>query len=70
LAQGVPALSAAVMIHAGSALFDVVPHGNYFLASKDSMNVSIVERMKIIPYEVIIGTVMTIVATVLYGFFI
>jgi GntP family gluconate:H+ symporter len=68
LMQGVPALSAAVMIHAGSALFDVVPHGNYFLASIDSMKIRIVDRMKVMPYEAIIGTVMTIVAVVMYGF--
>ena len=66
LAQGVPALSAAVMIHAGAALFDVVPHGNYFLAGKDSMKVGFRERMKVIPYEAIIGMVMTIAATVFY----
>lgn len=68
LAAGVPALSAAVMIHAGVAVFDIVPHGNYFLTSKDGMKVSMVERMKVMPYEAIVGIVMTAVATILYGF--
>ena len=67
LAQGVPALSAAVMIHAGAALFDVVPHGNYFLTGQDSMKVSMTERMKVMPYEALIGTVMTIAAVVIYS---
>ena len=61
LAEGIPALSAAIMIHAGAALFDIVPHGNYFLASKDSMKVGMLDRLKVIPYEALIGLFMVTV---------
>jgi GntP family gluconate:H+ symporter len=56
------------MVHAGAAFIDIVPHGNYFLAGKDSMKVSMADRMKVIPYETIVGGVMTAAATIMYGF--
>jgi len=65
-AASVPAISAAVMIHAGAAFIDVVPHGNYFLASKDSMKVSMIDRIKVMPYEAIVGGVMTLAAIIMY----
>ena len=68
LAYGVPAISAAVMIHAGVMFFDIVPHGNYFQASKDSVKVTIMDRIKCMPYEAVIGGIMTVTATIVYGF--
>jgi GntP family gluconate:H+ symporter len=32
------------------------------------MNMTIKERIRVIPYEMCVGGVMTIVATILYGF--
>ena len=66
LSQSVPALSAAVLMHAGAAILDVMPHGNYFLASMDCMKVSMVDRLKVLPFEAIVGAVMTIVAIIIY----
>ena len=68
LATGTPALSAAVMVHTGAVVIDSVPQGNYFHITASSMNMSIKERLKVVPYEMCVGGMMTLVATVLYGF--
>ncbi len=66
VAAGVPALSAAAMIHAGSTVIDSLPHGSFFHATGGSVNMSIRERMRLIPYEACVGLTSTIVAVVIY----
>lgn len=68
LSMGTAPLSAAVMVHTGATVIDHLPHGNFFHVTADSVNMSIKERMKLIPYESIVGLTMAIVATILYGF--
>lgn len=68
LDMGTPPISAAVMVHTGATVIDQLPQGNYFHVTADSMYMSIKERMKVVPYEAIVGGVMTIVSTILYGF--
>ena len=66
MAQGVPALAGGAMIHAGATVLDSLPHGSFFHATGGSVNMSISERMKLIPYEAIVGLTSTLVAIVLY----
>jgi gluconate:H+ symporter, GntP family len=68
LAMGVAPLNAAIMVHTGAVVIDHLPHGNFFHATADSVKMNINERMKLIPYESIVGGSMAIVATILYGF--
>jgi GntP family gluconate:H+ symporter len=68
LAAGIPALASAVMIHAGVMLMDVVPHGNYFLASQQGMKVTMIERIKVMPYDAICGFALVGSATLFHGF--
>jgi gluconate:H+ symporter, GntP family len=68
LAMGTQPLNAAVMVHSGATVIDHLPHGNFFHVTAESVKMSIKERMKLIPYESIVGATMTIVATILYGF--
>ncbi len=63
---GVPGISAAAMIHAGSTVIDSLPHGSFFHATGGSVNMSIKERMKLIPYEACVGLTSTIVAVLVY----
>lgn len=65
---GTAPIAAAVMVHTGATVIDQLPQGNYFHVTAGSMYMSIKERMEVVPYEAIIGGVMTIVSTVLYGF--
>lgn len=67
LSSGLEPLSAAVMVHTGATVMDHLPHGNFFHISGESVNMSIKDRMKLIPYESLIGATMCIIATILYG---
>lgn len=66
IAQGVPALSAGAMVHAGATVLDSLPHGSFFHATGGSVKMSISDRMKLIPYEAAIGLTSTILAVIWY----
>ena len=66
LSAGVPALAAAAMIHAGATVLDSLPHGSFFHATGGSVGMGISRRMKLIPYEALVGLTSTIVAVVIY----
>lgn len=66
IAQGVPALSAGAMVHAGATVLDSLPHGSFFHATGGSVKMSINDRMKLIPYEAAIGLTSTILAVIWY----
>ena len=66
ISAGVPALSAAAMIHAGATVVDSLPHGSFFHATGGAVNMSIEERMKLIPFEACIGLTSTIVSVVIF----
>ncbi len=66
IAQGVPALAAAAMIHAGATVVDSLPHGSFFHATGGSVSMSIGDRMKLIPFEACVGLTSTIVSVVLF----
>ncbi|AWB46488.1 gluconate:proton symporter [Paenibacillus sp. CAA11] len=68
LSMGTSPLNAAVMVHSGAVVIDHLPHGNFFHVTADAVKMDIKNRMKLIPYESIVGLTMTIVATILYGF--
>ena len=67
LSLGVPALSGAAMIHAGSTVLDHLPHGSFFHATGGSIFLSMKERLKLTPYESLVGLTLTIVSTIIYG---
>lgn len=66
---GVGALSSAAMIHAGATVLDHMPHGSFFHATGGSIGMDIKERLKLIPYETLVGLVLTIVSTLIFGVF-
>ncbi len=66
LEAGIPALSAGAMIHAGATVIDSLPHGSFFHATGGAANMSIKERMKLIPYEACVGLVSTVAAIIVY----
>ncbi len=65
-ASGVPAISAAAMIHAGATVIDSLPHGSFFHATGGSVFMDIKQRMRLIPYEACIGLTSTIVSVIVY----
>lgn len=66
LKAGVPALSAAAMIHAGATVIDSLPHGSFFHATGGSVYMDIKNRMKLIPFEAMVGLTSTVVSVIIY----
>ena len=66
LSQGVPALAAAAMVHAGATVVDSLPHGSFFHATGGSVNMSISERMKLIPFEACVGLTATLMSVIMF----
>lgn len=67
IASGVSPLAGAAMVHTGATVVDHLPHGSFFHATAGSVNMSISDRLKLIPYESLIGLSMTIVSTIIWG---
>ncbi|WP_413627796.1 SLC13 family permease [Fructilactobacillus vespulae] len=67
LNTGISSVGAAVMVQTGATVIDQVPQGNYFHITAQSMNMSIKDRLKAVPFEACVGLTMTIVATIMYG---
>lgn len=67
LKAGVAPLQAAQMIYTGTIWFDSLPHGSFFHVSCGSVNMQIKERLKLLPYELLIGIVGSIVSVLIYG---
>ena len=66
ISQGVSAVSAAAMVHAGATVLDSLPHGSFFHATGGAVKMSISDRMKLIPYEAMIGLTSTVLAIIWY----
>lgn len=66
LGQGVAAVSAGAMVHAGATVLDSLPHGSFFHATGGSVNMNINDRMKLVPYEACIGLTSTVLAIIWY----
>ena len=63
LNSGLSSLDGASIVNAGASTFEQFPHGSLFHTSAKSVNMDIKERFKLLPYEVAIGTIMTIIST-------
>jgi GntP family gluconate:H+ symporter len=46
-------------------VLDHLPHGSFFHATGGSMGMTVKERLKLIPYETVVGLVLTIVSVVM-----
>lgn len=66
LSFGTSGVAAAVTMQAGATVIDQLPHGNYFHVTAKSLNMSLGERMKVVPFEFLVGLTMTLVATLMY----
>lgn len=68
LAAGISAVWGAAMINSGATVLDHLPHGSFFHATGGSVDISIKERLKLIPYETAIGATLTICTVLGYYF--
>jgi GntP family gluconate:H+ symporter len=67
LESGVAAIAGAAMIHAGATVLDHLPHGSFFHATGGSVAMQVHERLRLLPYETLIGFTMTVVSTLIFG---
>lgn len=66
LAAGVTSVWGASMTNAGATMLDHLPHGSFFHATGGSVGMQIKERMRLIPYETLIGLVLTLLSLGMY----
>ncbi|MGX1194401.1 GntP family permease [Metabacillus sp. SLBN-84] len=66
---GIPALAGAAMVHAGATVLDHLPHGSFFHATGGSVFMGMKERMKLIPYESLVGLTLAVISTLIFGVF-
>ncbi len=69
LAAGISGVWAAAMTNAGATVLDHLPHGSFFHATGGSVDMSIKERMRLIPYESLIGIILTTFSVLCYLIF-
>ena len=66
LAAGVTAVWGAAMTNAGATTLDHLPHGSFFHATGGSMGFSVNERLRLIPYETLVGLILTLASIGMY----
>ncbi|MEI0700943.1 hypothetical protein [Brachyspira intermedia] len=69
LQHGVGAVAAASMINTSSLMLQGLPHGSFFHVGAGAVSMQIKDRLKVIPYEAIIGLAMIIVSSIVLGVF-
>ena len=69
IAQGVSAKGAAAMINSSATILDSLPHGSFFHATGGSVAMEFKERLKLIPFEALIGLTSTIGSVIVYLIF-
>lgn len=66
LTAGIPAVWGAAMINAGATVLDHLPHGSFFHATGGSVEMTIKQRLRLIPYESLVGLVLATCSTLAY----
>jgi len=69
LELGVSAIAGAAMIHAGATVFDTMPHGSFFHATGGATFMNVKERLKLLPYECLVGFSLATISTLVFGVF-
>lgn len=60
-------LAGAAMVHTGATVLDHLPHGTFFHATGGSVHMDISQRLKVVPFESLVGLAMTIASTIIWG---
>ena len=69
LQAGIPAVSAAAMLHAGGTIFDALPHGSFFHATAGAVGMSVKDRLKLFPLGTLVGATTTVTSVLVYLLF-
>ena len=66
LQAGVPAVSAAAMLHAGGTVFDALPHGSFFHATAGAVGMGVKDRLRLFPLGELVGLATTVTSILIY----
>jgi len=69
ISNGVSAAGGASMVHASATILDSLPHGSFFHATGGSVEMDFKSRLKLIPFEALIGLTATIGSVITYLIF-
>ena len=67
LAAGVPAIWGAALVNVGATVLDHLPHGSFFHATGGSVEMSIKERLRLIPFESMVGLSLSLLSLAMYA---
>ena len=66
IAAGISGVWGAAMINSGATVLDHLPHGSFFHATGGVADISIRERLRLIPYENAIGAILAVGTIIAY----
>ena len=66
LASGISAVWGAALVNVGATVLDHLPHGSFFHATGGAVEMNIKQRLRLIPYESLVGLVLTLCSIVAY----
>ena len=66
LQAGIPAVSAAAMMHAGGTIFDALPHGSFFHATAGAVGMNVKDRLKLFPLGELVGLTTTVTSVLVH----
>ena len=66
IAAGISGVWGAAMINSGATVLDHLPHGSFFHATGGVADISIRERLRLIPYETAIGAILAVGTIIAY----
>lgn len=69
LGAGVAPVAGAALVNASCTVLDHLPHGSFFNATGGCVGMSVAQRMKLIPYETLVGLTLTIFSFLIQYFF-
>lgn len=69
IASGVSSVWAAAMTNASATVLDHLPHGSFFHATGGALGMDLKNRLKLIPYETMVGLTLTLVSAASYFIF-
>lgn len=66
LSAGISNVAGGAMVHSGATVIDSLPHGSFFHATAGAVNTSFSNRLKLIPFEALVGLSITVTSVIFY----
>lgn len=67
IVTSVSPLAGGAMLHSGTIVLDSLPHGSIFNSSAGVMDMTVRERLAVLPLEILVGFIIMITSTIIFG---